>query len=69
MNLITIEDCNDGEIYGIVLSQTSTEDDIQEIIYEIKNEINDYSTGDLINRLPYDCAYYSLNKDTRSAYI
>ena len=57
MNIFLLEECY--ECAGIIISEKTTREEIQEIVKKAKKESLYFKLDDLIEILPSDCKYYN----------
>ena len=55
---VVLKDMCEGTVDAIILYETSTVEEIQRCIDEMKENIPDYQWEDLLNCLPEDCVVY-----------
>ena len=57
-NIILLKSLSDDDVNAIIISETTSGDDIQKIIDEVKAENEEWQCDDILNRLPCDCKVY-----------
>jgi hypothetical protein len=57
-NIILLKSLSDNDVNAIIISETTSGDDIQKIIDEVKSENEEWQCDDILNRLPDDCEVY-----------
>lgn len=59
-NIILLKDIEDNTTDAIITTETTTAKEIQEIIDNVKSEVEDWSCEDIFNALPEDCNVQTL---------
>lgn len=58
-NYFFLKALSTDDVDAIIISETSTSDDITAAINKVKNDIPDYQWPDIVNGLPDDCEIIS----------
>lgn len=58
-NYFFLKALSTDDVDAIIISETSTADDITAAINQVKNDIPDYQWPDIVNGLPDDCEIIS----------
>lgn len=61
LKVLFLKDFEEGTIDGVILAKKSTMEDIQEVIDNVKMEVENYDWTDIEQALPDDCELLWVN--------
>jgi len=67
-NIILLKSLSNDDVNVIIISETTSGDDIQKIIDEVKAENEEWQCDDVLDRLPDDCKAYTTWGCTETIY-
>ena len=59
MNMILLKDLSSDRVDAVIMTQTTTADEIQRIIDEVKADKPEWEVDDVYDVLPGDCQIYT----------
>lgn len=69
MNIIFMKELYTNKIDGIIITKTTTKDEVQRIINKVKADMpDDYTFDDIKEQLPSDCKVYCQWEDIEEVY-
>jgi len=68
MNMILLKDLSSDRLDAVIMTQTTTADEIQKIIDEVKGNKIDWEVDDVYDVLPGDCQIYTADFSSETIY-